>query len=281
MMKIQKLGGLGKFKVATVTAITALFSVVVIQCNSKLEDQSLAQTQPFAVDLPVIENNDYVFDVNTTERMDVVIQNDKVFIDNEEVKPGNFGQDWKDVHPKTQVVLQVDKDQSMKLVHEVQEQLRKLDLRLIVYTGKGRSGEIANIPFMLPPAPNSSSPIRVPALTDEFIKKNGIEMIEMNMDRLDINYGNFVYNALHNPMIPKGSFVFRGRYYDDTSYEEYLTSLTKIKQGFYRLYDERAYEMFGKSFFDINRERKIIEEAQQQYKDVREGYPMSIVMQKL
>lgn len=280
MMNIQKLGSFGKFKVASVIILTALFSLVIIQCNSKLDEQDLALVEETTVNLPEIQT-EYAFDIKEDLRFDITITDDKVYFKGELISLEGLSKFDGNFPENAQIVLEVDKDEKMKLVHEVQEVLREKDLRMIVYQGKGESGELLNVPILLPPGPNSKSHIKVPTLTNEFIKENGIHMLEIDMNVEDVPYDAFTYNALHDPMIPKGSFVFRGRYTDDTSYEAYLTGLNEIKNGFYRFYDERAQEMFGKSFFDINREQqKGDEESKEQYHAVRKGIPMSIVLEK-
>ncbi|GAB4228853.1 MAG: hypothetical protein Tsb0034_00200 [Ekhidna sp.] len=281
MMHIQKIGRLGKFKVGTVIAITMLFSVIVIQCNSKLDEQDLAHVEEVTVSLPIIQT-EFTYDIKDDRRFDIAIIDDRVYFKDELISleglssfDGNFPE-------KAQIVLEVDKGQKMKLVHEVQEVLREKDLRMIVYQGRSKSGELLNVPILLPPSPDSKSRIEVPTLTDEFIKENGIHMLEIDMNVEDVSYDTFTYNALHNPMIPKGSFVFRGRYTDGTTYEAYLTGLSEIKNGFYRFYDERARELFGKSFYEINREMQNGSlESKDQYHATRNGIPMSIVFEKI
>lgn len=278
-MNIQKLGGLGKFKIASVVALTSVFSLVVIQCNSKLEDQGLTLQNDVVVSLPVVET-EYAYDIKDHLRFDITIKGDKIYFKEQLFTLQELSDFDGNFPPKAQIVLEIDKDQPMKLVYEVQEVLRAKDLRMLIYLSTNTAGETLGIPFMLPPGPDSKSRIKVPALTDEFIQENGIHMIEMNMSDAEVDYESFVYNGLKDPMIDKRSFVFRGRYSDDTSYENYLIGLTEIKEGFYKLYDERALEMFGKSFYDINREQKTSEEAKSQYRAVREGIPMSIVVER-
>ncbi|MEM7298332.1 MAG: hypothetical protein AAF391_08715, partial [Bacteroidota bacterium] len=121
----------------------------------------------------------------------------------------------------------------------------------------------------------------LPDLTEEFIRENGIQMIDVDMNVDEVPVSSLVYNSLHDPLMKKGSMVVRSRYSDETSYEEYLSGLNEMKNAFYRFYDERAQELFGKSFYEINREQfNGNQEAKQQYRKTREGYPMSIVVEK-
>ncbi|MEO9870861.1 M56 family metallopeptidase [Ekhidna sp.] len=276
MMNIQKIGNLGKFKVATVITLTVLFSLVIVQCNSKLEEQDLSLTEEFSVDFPVIQDTKYVFNISSEVRFDIIIKNDLIYFKDELMTLKELSSFDGDFHPKAQMILKVDKNQQMKLVRNVQDVLREKELRMIVYVGKNESGELLNIPMMLPPAPNSKSGITVPELTDKFVQENGIQLLDVDMGKTQEQYSELIYKSLHDPMIDKSAFVVRGRYEDDDTYEEYLTSLNSMKQGYYDYYEEKAQELYGKSFYDINRAQKTSEKAKQQYREVRRGVPMAI-----
>ena len=281
MMNIQKMGGLGKFKVASVIAFTIAFSLIIVQCNSVAQVSDLTIAEEFSVDLPVLKNTNVTIDIHNKAKLDIIIKNDRIYVNKEHLSLDDLKQLEGDFHPKTYVVLGVDKNQKMKLVYNVQEILREKDLRTLVYKGVNEARQTVNVTLMLPPHPNSKYGIKIPELTDEFILENGIYMIEMNMSDSGVDYESFVYNGLKNPMVNKNSFVFRGRYSDDTSYEDYLIGLAQIKQGFYKLYDERALEMFGKSFSQINSQRETSEEAHTQYQEVKKGIPMAISIEKM
>lgn len=281
MMNIQKIGHLGRFKVAIVITMTVLFSLIIVQCNSKMEEQDLSLKEEFSVNLPVIQDTKYTFQTGEAARLDITIKNDQVYANQTHLSLEGLKNLKGDFHPKTQVVFEIDKGQKMKLVNDVQKVLRDKDLRVVVYVGMGQSGEILNIPLMLPPAPDSKSGITVPKLTDEFVRKNGIQLLEVNLGAYQENYAGRIFNTLKDPAVDKSSLVVRGRFKGDDTYGVYLASLSSMKQAYYDYYDERALELFGKTFYDINREQKTSEEARQQYMEVRKGVPMSIVFEMI
>ena len=282
MMNIQKIGHLGRIKVATVITMTALFSLIIVQCNSKLEENELALDKAFSVSLPVIQDSQFTFDVSNQIRFDITIGNDLIYFKDRQFTlrelsrfDGNFPQ-------KAQMVLNVDKDQKMKLVHEVQEILREKDLRFIIYAGQNSSGQALNVPFMLPPAPNSKSGVKVPELTDAFIKENNLDLLRLHLgsdtrissEVVDIHVGKHMRNG-------DSKYVIIGNYMDGDTFGNYLSNLHAVKQGFYDIYEIRAKELFGKSFYDINRSQKTSEEAKRQYSEVREGIPIAISVERM
>ncbi len=282
MMNIQKIGHLGRFKVVAVSIMTLLFSLIIVQCNSKLEEQEPPLiNKETAINLPEIET-EYFFDIKENLRFDIIIKDDQVYFKDELITLEELGSFDGNFPEKAQIVLQVDKGQKMKLVHEVQEVLREKDLRLIVYQGRDSRGELLSVPILLPPSKKSKSPISLPELTPEFIAENGIHMMEFDMNVKDVRFDQLSYNALRDPMIAKGSIVIRGRFTDETSFGDYLIGVNGMKNGYYQFYDERAQELYGRSFYDINREREMgNEEAKELYNEVRKGYPMSIVFEKI
>jgi hypothetical protein len=61
--------------------------------------------------------------------------------------------------------------------------------------------------------------------------------------------------------------VVGARFDDDDTYGTYLLNLTYVKEGFHQHYQERAHEMFGKDYFDLDKE---------EFYAVRQGIPMAI-----
>lgn len=281
MMNIQRIGHLGKFKVAAVIALTLLFSLVIVQCNSKLEEQEITLSEELSVELPLIET-EYTYDVKEHLRFDIIIKNDQIYFKDRLMTlkelsdfDGNFPE-------KVQMVLTVSKTQKMKLVHEVQEVLREKDLNLLVYQGENSSNDVLNVPFMMPPRPGSKSGVYVPELTDEFIRERKLDLLRVHLgsstkissEVIDRHVRKHVKDGL-------GNYVVIGNYGENEFFGDYLTNLVSIKQGFYDIYDERAQDLFGVSFYEINRAQEQNEEAKQQYREVRKGIPMAISIEKL
>ncbi|MEQ8237793.1 MAG: hypothetical protein RIA69_01205 [Cyclobacteriaceae bacterium] len=63
------------------------------------------------------------------------------------------------------------------------------------------------------------------------------------------------------------------KYNDNTTYGHYLLNLNQVNGAFDQIYDERAKEMFGKNFYDLDRS---IDEEREQYNAVRKGLPRAI-----
>ena len=81
MMNIQKTSGFGKTKVALVTALTFVLGLVLIQCNSKLDEQLISdQTDVSNVELPVIQDLGYEFPKSTDGSPVISIKEDQVFL---------------------------------------------------------------------------------------------------------------------------------------------------------------------------------------------------------
>ncbi|WP_425391198.1 M56 family metallopeptidase [Ekhidna sp.] len=282
MMNIQKLGGLGKFKVATVIAITTFFSLIVIQCNSKLDEQGATLKEEISVNLPVLDSYYIFFEVNSSNHIGVTIKDNEIFVNGARVSLADIDNFARDYNSKTEVVLKIDQSQKMKLVNEVQEAFRRNDLRLMVYQCENSSGRVLNAPIQLPPGPNSKSKIMVPELTDEFIAEHGLDLLEIDLGGSSDAITDQV-EALVRKHIGKmeSKYVVRGIFRDSDTFKNYLSNFQLMKLGFYKIYEERAEEMFGKSFFEINGEQKTSEEAKEQYREVREGVPMAILLEKV
>lgn len=60
---------------------------------------------------------------------------------------------------------------------------------------------------------------------------------------------------------------------DEDTYKDYLLNLVYIHNAFTKIYQERAQEMFGKNFYDLDKKNK---EEKEQYDAVRKGIPRAI-----
>ena len=283
MMKIQKTGHLAKIKVALITVMTIVSGLVIMQCNSNLEKQVQEELSNSidGINLPTIEASGYEFHTSVSNSIEVVIKDDELSVNGESIKVEDIASLEGDFTLKTPVIMRIDENQKMGLVHEVQEEFRKLNLRVIVYEGQTTDGTIEQVPLQLPPAPGSNSRFQVPELTDEFIKSNNIDLLRLHLGASIKISSSVIDIHVMKKNIEKGNsnYVVLGNYKDSDNYGNYLVNLQSIKQGFYDIYDERAQELFEKSFYDINREQKTSDEAKQQYKEVRKGIPMSIVVE--
>ena len=69
------------------------------------------------------------------------------------------------------------------------------------------------------------------------------------------------------------NYVVSARFDDDDTYNDYLVNLTYIQEAFNQIYQERAQQMFGKNFYDLDRKD---EEEREQYLAVRKNIPRAI-----
>ncbi len=162
------------------------------------------------------------------------------------------------------VQLKIDGNQKMKKVREFQTELRRLDRRKIVYYGETASGKQMIQPFLTPPfhwANPSHDDSIVPEidLTNATIEGNvatldGIEYLQFNLSSTGVNYKEEVYQFVKKHVDKKSIAYLISITYDDTDvFENYLTNLAEVFQGFEKIYDVRAQELFGKDRNDLER----------------------------
>lgn len=72
------------------------------------------------------------------------------------------------------------------------------------------------------------------------------------------------------------NYVVRVVYQDEDRFEDYLNKALAVNAAFNQVYDERAQEMFGISFAEINAKRQSEPVLKEQYEQVRKGIPRAI-----
>lgn len=133
MMKIKESGWTGKVKVAMAVASAIIIGGVIVQCNSKIDDQisvvpeSLVADFSDEVNLPVLPETGFKYTGDLSDALNFTIIGDKLSINGEYyglegVIPviENSGLTEKGI-----IVMKVDKKQDMKVVSDVHMKLRK------------------------------------------------------------------------------------------------------------------------------------------------------------
>ncbi len=280
MMKIKDSGWAGRAKVAFALSFVVIFGLIVSQCNSKIDDQNTANldfnTTPNLA-LPVLPETGYKFDGDLSNSIEVSIFNDQLWIDGEPYQVSDIGTVIKQANLTERgfVVMKVDKDQSMSLVRKVEWELREANSRRMLYIGQTSEGNPVEMTFLLPATPGSSSRLKVAKIDDEFARKHDLDLYKVDLSNdlgavsLDQTY-DFVKGQIEQG---KSNYVVSVKYDDNTSYGHYLSNLNQIQEAFNQIYEERTKEMFGKSFFDLDRTNT---EEKEQYDAVRKGVPRAI-----
>lgn len=278
MMTNKQSGWAGKVKVALTIAGAMALSAIIVQCNSRFEEQQLpvetaAADYSAGIRLTTVPDVLMPFNGEIKTAVHISIAHDIIKVNGAEVKPEALGQTLPQIDRPEQgtVLLWVDVEQPMALVRKVQNELRKADLRKVLYTGKTASGDKFMMPFLLPPileiAAKTGAPIQPDVEQLEAEGKMDIMKVKVKDNaRMAMQTSVFEFVKGH---VVQGStdYVISLKFADTDSFEDYLVNLVHVREGFNRLYQERAMQMFGKNIADATPE---------EYKAVRQGVPMAI-----
>ncbi|MCH2195400.1 M56 family metallopeptidase [Kordia sp.] len=297
MMKHKKSGLTGKLKAALTITCAILFSLVLIQCNSKTNTQaSLQEDVLFKEYLNNKDNPIHIIDKRTLfPTTTFVISDDKVSIDGKlsgisEIAPAlkqELIDQYMFIHsnmdstasknnevasiPKKAlsgrhfpVRLKIDGNQKMKKVREFHTELRRLDRRKVIYYGETASGKQMIQPFLVPPfhwadpsRDDSVYPkvdLNKATITGNVATLNGIEYLQLNLSSSGINYKEEVYQFIKKHIDEESiSYLVSLTFDDNDTFKNYLTNLAEVFQGFEKIYDVRAQELFGKKRKNLNR----------------------------
>jgi len=280
MMKNKKSGWPGKIKVAMAVAGAVMCGAIIVQCNSKLDDQVLiskiksADDFTHGINLPVLPESGYRFVGDSTDALNFSISGNKLSINGvtrelTEIASviGNGGVPSLSGH----IVMRIDKDQKMKFVRDIQMELRKADRRKILYLAQTDGGSKVESVILLPPTPENAARNGMPEQPDiKSVEKEGkidILKIDLGENAGPLNQQK-VYDFVTTHMKQKSTdYVVAAKFDDEDTYQDYLLNLAYVKEGFHQLYQERAHDMFDKDYFTIDKE---------EFKAVRQGVPMAI-----
>lgn len=279
MMTNKKSGWPGKVKVAVVITGTVVCSAIIVQCNSRIDEQVIASkivsadTFSGGINLPVLPESGYTFHGDSADALNVTIAGNKLTINGEPYETADIAGVISKGIPTVagHIVLRIDKDQKMKFVREVQTELRKADRRKILYIAQTENGKKVESVIILPPTPEHAARNGMSAQPDIATVES-----EGKMEILKIDMGGNagpavqrkVYDFVNAHLQEKSTdYVVAAKFGDEDSYQDYLLNLAYVKEGFHQLYQERSHSMFGEDYFSLEKEK---------FNAVRQGVPMAI-----
>ena len=283
MMTTEKSGWAGKAKVALTLSAVIAFSLVMVQCNSSLDEQVLSESSTLlagkSVDVPILPQAGNKLDMKSKSSVKLSVSDNQVFLEGKAVALDQIAADLANAIDKDGVIyLQVARQQAMGAVREVHEELRNADRRKIVYLGQTASKEQVEVPIVLPPAPGNEAGIRIPKITDEYAREHDLGLLKISMGEVKGPAAQQeVYDFVKSYVEQQSpDYVIAASYEDDDTFEDYLLSLYHLKEGFNQIYNERSQAMYDKRFSEISQNRSSSEEYQAMYDAIRKNIPMAI-----
>lgn len=291
MMKIRESGWLGKLKAAFVLSNAIAFSLLIVQCNSRIEDQidtglvvgdldleaAELTDQLVSYSLPVLPEIGFEYDIDPGNTLEVVILGGEIRLNDQVTQLEELESAIQEsgVTNAGIVVMKVDKEEKMQLVTDVQWALRKTDRRKLLYIGRSAEGDQVEMAFLLPPTPDSKEGIQMPMVDDDYAKAHNLDLLKIKLgDNAGPMNQTLVYKFVKDQMAKgKSNYVVSAKPEAGDTFNDYLVNLTYIQQGFNQIYQERAQELFGKNFYDLDTKNPLEKE---QYDKVRNGIPRAI-----
>jgi beta-lactamase regulating signal transducer with metallopeptidase domain len=268
MMTNKKSGWAGRTRVGLAMITMILAGAIIIQCNSKMDEQISAydgskQGAP-NIEVPTLPASGYKFDGDLSNALTFTVHNSVLYIGDKPSSPEEIKHLQASDYPQSDpIVMMVDKEQPMGFIRKIHTALREEDRRKLLYIGQTATGDRVEIVLMLPP---DAKKVVLPDVNK--ISKENLLKVDLGLKEDPTNQQKvyeFVSNHLHQGTAER--CVVSGRINDDASYSSYLSNFFYIKEGYIKLYQERAHEMFGKDFYKTTRE---------EYLAVRERLPTNI-----
>lgn len=286
MMTNKKSGVLGKVKVALALIFTAGFSMAMIQCNSAAEDQTpivseKSNSNNFSegVNLPVITGREGAYYATASDLLNFTVKNDRLTIDGVEHEVDEIAEVISNSGLTTNgiIALRVDASQKMKMIRDIQTELRKVNRRKVLQIGQSALGQMVESAMLLPPLKGQNLPgvPEMPHIDDAYAKEHDIDILKIFLGKhADLKYHQMVYDFVKDQMAKgKSNYVVSTKYSDADSYGTYLQNWVYIQEGFNQIYQERSQSMFGKNFLELNKDDL---EEKAQYDAIRKGIPRAI-----
>lgn len=283
MMKNNKSGWSGKVKVAGTIIAGVVASIIFVQCNSKIEEQvspepieSVAAAFTNGINLPVLPEIRYKFNGDLNDAVNLTIAGDKVMINEKDCELGEMVSaiEKSGLSEKGIIVTRIDKDQKMKLVRDVLQELRKADRRKLLYLGQTRDGKKVETALLLPPtAEHAINKYNVKPVLDpeEYIAAGKLDPLRIDLGRKveDIT-GQEIYDFVMSHVNKNSTdYLVVAKYNDDDTYGHYLSNFLLIQEGFRKIYEEQAQKVFGKDYYDLGKE---------EFASIRKNIPMSVAV---
>ncbi|CAN0188815.1 unnamed protein product, partial [Chrysoparadoxa australica] len=161
MMKLKDSGWAGKARFLTAVTVAIVFSLVIVQCNSKIDGQDdlvhpsgEASLQHEGVSLPVIsETEGYAAKMDMSNSLTISISGNAMTINGQSTTLDDLPMLIKSsgTTAASSVILEVNKSQTMHFVNQVQGVLRQENRRKILYQAISEKNEKVDLPILLPP----------------------------------------------------------------------------------------------------------------------------------
>ena len=280
MMKNRRSGWLGKIKVSLAIVGALIVSAVVIQCNTKLDDDALksgnanGSENNTALNLPVLPKTGYHFNGDPNNGLVFAIEGDKLTIDGKVYQVDQISSVIQNKGLSTEtgfIEMHVDKNQKMGLVRDVEFELRKADRRKLIYVGVAIDGSKVETPILLPPTPDDARRLGI-FVESDLTKAETDGRTAILKFKAENTAGRENQEKVHSFVkehLDKSStdYVVSLKYDDNDTYESFLRNLHFIREGYIQIYQERSQALFGKDYYDVSKE---------EYQVVRKNAPMAI-----
>lgn len=283
-MQIEKSGWTGRAKVVLSLSAVIVFCLTIVQCNSQMDDSAEPQVLEEVVaasdlidlsGLPVIPKNAFTnTDIRIPEGGILQIADGKIMINGKTVELDEVASLLDGTPPQTAFGLSIEAGQSMGLVRKIQWEIRKANVRKVVYMGQSENGSSVNLMILLPPLPRPGIMI----YDAKYIRDNNIPHLPIPLSEntgTDLQEKVYAYVQEH-VKAQKEDYIVSFHYNDNDTYSEYLVNLHKIVGAFNRIYEERAQAMYGKGWFELEKERFDNPEIKKMWDAVRQGVPRNI-----
>ncbi len=280
MMKIQKIGWTSKTQMALATTLSMLIAFITIQCNAKLDEQTLdVNEDPLVEFTPAVRPDDHAStDKFGHDEFELLIVNDQLIYQDEVIEVSDLENLIHEARLKEfpTILLNIDANQKMRFVIDVQYELRRIDRRKILYGGRSENGSFSGIPMLLPPHPTELKVGVKPFPKIEEMETRG----EIVVERLDFSNGKGidiqqqVYDFITPNIEQKLPYVVSAKATDEMTFQKYFENLSYINHGFNQYYQERADELYE----DVDFLRLDLKnpEDKAKYNAIRKGAPRAI-----
>lgn len=266
MMTTKRSGWAGGARVSIAIFTMVCASITLIQCNSKIDEDSLVTPalsgEAGGVRLPTLPASGFRFGDDLDAALSLTIAHNTLYIgdkaarveDIQAIESELFGR-------KLPMIMKVDENQEMGFVRKVHTALRNADRRKLLYLGMTTSGEPVEVLLILPPA-RESLPNFFEIPEERLLKIYAGDDNSMDNQR---KVKDFVMSFVKNGdgELPVVSVKFN----DSDNFGSYLKSFFYTKEGYIDIYQERARKLFGKDFYATTKE---------EYDAAREKIPMNI-----
>ncbi|WKN43452.1 M56 family metallopeptidase [Tunicatimonas pelagia] len=284
MMNVKKSGWAGKAKVVLTLFAVLGFSLVIVQCNSKLDEQMLLETEASTtgvsqeIDVPVITASHFKLS-DPTATVDITVNENIVTVNGEVVELDELASVLeKEAEERIVMVLTIDRTQLMSLVRKVQREMRRANQLKVLYIGQTSDGQSTNVRLMLPPLPENNSELSVPIVTDEYARENNLNLLKVVMgENTGLANQQKTYDFVKDQVAQqKTNYVVSARFSDDNTYGEYLTNVHHLQKAFYQLYEERTQARYGEGYWDIFEKKGTDKKYAEMYSALKKEAPMAI-----